>query len=76
MKTKTLRVLALAALLATPFALAAQQSLPYSYGFEEAAEMNNWTTQSMNTENAANMQRVTTQHHSGSYSFQSGTKLS
>lgn len=70
MKTKTLRVLALAALLATPFALAAQQSLPYSYGFEEAAEMNNWTTQSMNTENAANMQRVTTQHHSGSYSFQ------
>ena len=70
MKTKTLRVLALAALLATPFALAAQQSLPYSYGFEEAAEMNNWTTQSMNTENAANMQRVAAQHHSGSYSFQ------
>lgn len=76
MKTKTLRVLALAALLATPFALAAQQSLPYSYGFEEAAEMNNWTTQSMNTENAANMTRVTTQHNTGTWCFQFASNTS
>ena len=76
MKTKTLRVLALAALLATPFALTAQQSLPYSYGFEEAAEMNNWTTQSMNTENAANMQRVTTQHNTGTWCFQFASNTS
>ncbi|MBR3784038.1 MAG: choice-of-anchor J domain-containing protein [Bacteroidales bacterium] len=69
MATKTLRVLALSALLATPFVLAAQQSLPYSYGFEEAAEMNRWTTQSMNTENAAAMQRTAAQHNSGSYGF-------
>lgn len=76
MKTKTLRVLALAALLATPFALAAQQSLPYSYGFEEAAEMNNWTTQSMNTENAANMMRTTSQHYTGSWCFQFASNAS
>ena len=76
MKTKTLRALALAALLATPFALAAQQSLPYSYGFEEAAEMNNWTTQSMNTENAANMTRVTTQHNTGAWCFQFASNTS
>lgn len=76
MKTKTISVLALAALLATPFALAAQQSLPYSYGFEEAAEMNNWTTQSMNTENAANMTRVTTQHNTGAWCFQFASNTS
>lgn len=76
MKTKTLRVLALAALLATPFALAAQQSLPYSYGFEEAAEMNNWTTQSMNTENANNMMRTTSQHYTGSWCFQFASNAS
>lgn len=76
MKTKTLRVLALAALLATPFALAAQQSLPYSYGFEEAAEMNNWTTQSMNTENANNMMRTTSQYYTGSWCFQFASNTS
>lgn len=74
MKTKYLCRFVLAALLAVPFALAgeaqAQQSLPYSYGFEEASEMTNWTTQSMNSENTANMMRTTAQHHSGSYSFQ------
>lgn len=65
-----LRRFLLAALVSLPFAVAAQQSLPYSYGFEEASEMSRWTTQSMNTENQSEMMRTTTQHNTGSWCFQ------
>ena len=70
MSYKFLRRFMLAALVSLPFAVVAQQSLPYSYGFEEAAEMNNWTTLSMNTENQAEMMRSTSQHNTGSWCFQ------
>ena len=70
MTIKRLFRFALAALVAMPFAAVAQQALPYSYGFESADEFNSWTTQSMNTENAAALARTSAQHRTGSYSFQ------
>lgn len=80
MKTKNLRRFVMATLLVVPFALTgeiqAQQSLPYSYGFEEASEMNRWTTQSMNTENTNNMMRTTSQHYTGSWCFQFSSNAS
>ena len=47
-----LRSLVLLALLAVPLGSWAQQSLPYSYGFEDEAELDNWTTVNLSPENA------------------------
>lgn len=69
MSYKFLRRFLVAALMVLPFAAMSQQTLPYSYGFEDATEMTRWTTRSMNTENAAAMQRTSAQHNTGSYSF-------
>ena len=49
---KMLRSLVLLALLAVPLGSWAQQSLPYSYGFEDETELDNWGTVNMSPENA------------------------